>query len=210
MKKFLSISLIIIVICSMLSSCKSMDNYIELSNTVCPNQVFESPELAIKGMESEARENYSIDLDYCPPYECVYSFEYQDNTIVFYSYCNSYDGTKSSKYAIRILKNNEDGTYTFTGGLADFQLNEPSNNPADMFYYYYTNITTYEGVKSISFLYLEKDSDKNMYVDGKLCEKKLVSMENREFYLCYALSKSDTFLSNLVTPMPLRHIVKVE
>ena len=74
MKKLLSMALIIIFICSMLSSCQSMDNLIELSNTVCINQAFESPELAIEGMENEARENYSIDLDYCPPYEYVYSF----------------------------------------------------------------------------------------------------------------------------------------
>ena len=210
MKKTLSLALIIILICLMLMSCQSMDDFIELSNTVCIDQRFESPQLAIEGMEKEKRDNYSIEIDYCPHYELVYSFEYQDNTIVFYSYCYSYDGAKSSDYAIRILRHNEDGTYTFTGGFADFELKEPSNNPSDMFYYYYTNITTNDGVKSISFLYLEKDSDKNVYVDGNICEKVLVTMEEKEFYLCYAISRRDTFLSNLLIPMPLRHRVKIK
>ena len=210
MKKRLSITLIIVSLCSMLSSCQSMDDFIERSNMVCIDQTFESPKLAIAGMEKETRDNYSIDLDYCPPYELLYFFEYQDNTIIFYSYCDSYDGTKSSDYAIRILRHNEDGTYTFTGGFADFELREPSANPFDMFYYYYTNITTNEGVKSISFLYLEKDNDKNVYVDGKLCEKILLTMEDREFYLCYAISNRDTFLSNFFIPMMFRHHVKIK
>ena len=89
MKKTLSLALIIILICLMLMSCQSMDDFIELSNTVCIDQRFESPQLAIEGMEKEQRDNYSIEIDYCPPYELVYSFEYQDNTIVFYSYCYS-------------------------------------------------------------------------------------------------------------------------
>lgn len=187
----------------------SIDQAIEDSNAVCIDQRFSSPQLAMEGLEKEKRDNYSIELDYCPPYELVYAFEYEKNTIVFYSYCSSYDGSKESSYAVRILKHNEDGTYTFTGGFADLLLEEPSNNVFDMFYYYYTNISTSEGVRSISFLFLEKDNAKDVYVDGKKCEKVLVNMEGREFYLCYALSGKDTFLSNLVTPMILRHKVEV-
>ena len=62
MKKLFSMALIIIFICSMLSSCQSMDNFIELSHTVCINQAFESPELAIEGMENEAKENKALSL----------------------------------------------------------------------------------------------------------------------------------------------------
>ena len=56
MKKLFAMALIIIFICPILSSCKAIDNLIELSNTVCINQAFESPELAIEGMENERRE----------------------------------------------------------------------------------------------------------------------------------------------------------
>ena len=137
-----------------------MDYFIEYSNMVCIGQTFESPELAIAGMEKEKRDNYSNELDYCPPYELVYYFDYQKNTIVFYTYCRPYDGKMDeSCYAVRILKHLEDGTYEFTGAFADFELKEPSNKQDDMFYNYFTNISTNDGVKSISFLYLEKDNN---------------------------------------------------
>ena len=211
MKKILFLLLIIILFFPTLTSCQNMDNFIEYSNMVCIGQTFESPELAIAGMEKEKRDNYSIDLDYCPPYELVYYFDYQKNTIVFYTYCRTYDGKMDeSCYGVRILKHLEDGTYEFTGALADFKLKEPSNKQDDMFYYYFTNISTNDGVKSISFLYLEKDNNKNVYVDGIMCEKTLVTMRGKEFYLCYAISQKDTFLSNMFTSIEDRHRVEVK
>ena len=209
MRKVLSLIVSMLVMCLLMSSCKSIDEAIELSNIVCIGQTFSSPELAIDGMEQEARENYSVELDYCPPYRLVYSFEYEGNTIVFYSYSHSYDGTASDAYAIRVLRQNDEGKYVFTGGFADFIMQEPTGEN-DLFYYYYTNIQTSVGVKSISFLYLEKDNCQDVYVDGVKCKKDLVAMDEKEFYLCYSLSQKDTFFTNLFTPIPLRHTVRVE
>ena len=53
-------------------------------------------------------------------------------------------------------------------------------------------------IKSISFLYLPKDSNKTIYVDGKQTQKEPVTIGEHEFYICYAISKRDTFLSMIV------------
>lgn len=184
----------------------SLTEFIDNSNIVCAEQKFHSADEAVQGMEASKREQNDSYLDYCPPYEMIHSFECEENTIVLYSYCYSYDGAESDSYAVRILKHNEDGTLSFDLGFADFYLNEP-NGKQD--YYYFTNINTTKGNKSISFLYLPKDSDKEIYVDGAKAEKILVSDGNKEFYLCFALSKRDTFLSDLFTPVSERHKVEI-
>ena len=176
------------------------------TNIVCNGQKFTSAEQAIQAMENFERETSNSSLDYCPPYKLLYTFDFDGNTIVFYSFCHSFDGVQSNSYAVRILKHNPDGTLSFDSGFADFYLNEPSgkNN-----YYYYTDISTSKGKKSISFFYLPYNSDKDVYVDGKKTEKILVNIEGNEFYICYAISHYDTFLTNLILPIEKRHTVEV-
>ena len=145
-----------------------LTQFMENSNLVCNHQTFNSSEEAIQAMEANERENKDTSLDYCPPYEVLHTFDYEKNTIILYSYCYSFDGKQSNSYAIRILKHNTDGTLSFDSGFADFRLTEPVKHND---YYFFTNIQTPKGIKSISFLYLPKDSDKDVYVDGKKAEK---------------------------------------
>ena len=137
----------------------------------------------------------------------ITTFDYDKNTIVFYNYCYSFDGEESASYAIGILKHNDDGTLSFDSGFADFHMSEPDGNEN---YYYFTNIQTSSGKKSISFLYLDKESKKDIYIDGIKAEKHLASIEGREFYICYAISNRDTFLSNLFTSISSRHKVEIK
>lgn len=183
-----------------------LTNMIENINTVCKDQKFNSAEEAIQAMELNERENYDNSLNFCPPYELVYSFDYDDNTIAFYSYCDDFDGEKSNDYAVKILKHNKDNTLSFSGAFAEFLMYEPNGNED---YYYFTNIKTSRGYKSISFLYLPINSDKNIYVDGKKAQKVPVTINGEEFYICYAISGCDTFLSNLLTPIVDRHKIEV-
>lgn len=184
-----------------------LTTFIESTNIVCKGQKFSSPEEAIQAMEASAREENDTSLDYCPPYKLLYSFDYDENTIVFYRYCYRFDGKESSSYAVRILNHNDDGTLSFGSGFSDFHLREPEGEEN---YYYFTNIETSKGSKSICFLYLSKDSDNNIYVDGRKAEKIPVSMEDQEFYICYAISKRDTFLSNLFTSISDRHKIVIK
>lgn len=184
-----------------------LTDFIDSTNIVCSGQRFTSPEEAVRAMEDARRAEYDTSLDFCPPYQLQYSFDFEGNTIIFYSYCRSFDGTPSNSYAVRILKHNDDGTLSFDGGFAEFQLNEPDRYND---YYYYTNIQTSHGKKSISFLYLPADSEKDIYVDGNKAEKIPVSMAGQEFYVCYAVSGRDTLLKNLFTPIHLRHNVDVK
>lgn len=183
-----------------------LTNFIESSNIVCKDQKFSSVEEAMQAMEADEREANDTSLDYCPPYKLLYTFDYDENTLVFYRYCYSFDGEESPSYAVRVLKHNDDGTLSFDSGFADFHLSEPDGNGN---YSYFTNIETSKGDKSISFLYLPKDSDKDIYVDGIKAEKILVSIEDQEFYICYAISNRDTFLSNLFTSVSDRHKIVI-
>ncbi len=208
LKRLISITLkILIFIIAIFLINEGLTRLVELTNVVCKNEKFSTAELAIAGMEKYKRENYSSSLDYCPPYELVYSFDFDGNTIVFFSYCRPYDGTKEQSYAVRILKHNDDGTYSFTGAFVDFELKEPSSEK--MSYHYFTNLKTSKGEKSISILYLEKDNKKDIYVDGIKCKKTLVNIDGKEFYVCYGISKRDTFLSNLFTRSESRHKIEI-
>ena len=198
---------IFLLVCFVLGANVLLTNLVESSNIVCIGQKFSSAEEAIQAMEKSARENNDISLDYCPPYKVIYTFDYEENSIVFYSYCHSFDGEPSTSYAVRVLKHNDDGTLSFDSGFADFVLSESDGNEN---YYYFTNIHTSNGHKSISFLYLPKDTEKCIYVDGIKAEKVLVSVENREFYICYAISSRDTFLSNLFTSISDRHKIEIK
>jgi len=57
---------------------------------------------------------------------------------------------------------------------------------------------------------LPQDSDKDIYVDGIKAEKILVSIKDHDFYICYAISNRDTFLSNLFTSIVDRHNIVVK
>ncbi len=81
-----------------------LTGFAESTNLVCVNQKFSSAQEAISALEVEERNSHDTSLDYCPPYSVKYSFEYDDNTIVLYSYCDDFDGKESSDYAVRILK----------------------------------------------------------------------------------------------------------
>ena len=198
----ISCSVAILLVCAIIGVNVLLTNFIESTNIVCKGQKFSSADEAIQAMELSEREANDTSLDYCPPYKVVHTFDYDKNTIVFYNYCYSFDGEESASYAIRILKHNDDGTLSFDSGFADFHMSEPDGNED---YYYFTNIKTSSGNKSISFLYLNKDTNQDVYVDGIKAEKHLASIEGREFYICYAISNRDTFLSTLFTPISSRH-----
>lgn len=197
--------IVIIIICLNNIATKLIEN----TNIVCPGQTFLSPEEAIQAMEKEERQHNDPSLDYCPPYTVKYTFDYKENTIVFYSYCRDFDGDLSSRYAVKILKHNADHSLSFDSGFADFRLTLPSDS-YDYDYYYFTNIHTSTGTKSISFLYLPQNSDKDIFVDGKKATKKLVCIDNQNFYICYAISSRDSFLSNLFTRIKNRHTVEIK
>lgn len=204
---FLVLGIVVILFAVVSGVNRLLTDFFDRSNVVCEGQTFSSAEEAVQAMESGEREATDASLDYCPPYEVVYTFEYDQNTIVFYSYCSSSDGEQSESYAVRVLKHNDDGTMSFDSGFADFCLEQPDGTED---YYFFTNITTEKGSRSISFLYLPKDSEGDIYVDGIKAEKSLVSIQEREFYVCYAVSGPDTFLSNLFTAVADRHDVEVK
>ena len=205
-KNIIILAVVILLLCIIMNADKILTNLIENTNVVCKGEKFSSVEEALKAYETSEREANDESLDYCPPYELLYSFDYDENTIIFYSYCETLDGEKSQECAVRILKKNNDGTLSFDSGLADFVLAETSGEEN---YYYFTNIETSDGMKSISFLYLPKDSKKDIYVDGVKAEKMLVSMAGDEFYICYAISEPDTYFLNLSTEISDRHEVEV-
>lgn len=176
------------------------------TNVVCKGQKFASTEEAIDAMDAEERELYDTSLDYCPPYRLQFTLEIEQNIFVFYSFCDDFDGEEEPDYAVRVLKHHPDGTLYFDRGFSDFVLKEPK--PGEN-YYYYTNIDTSKGEKSISFLYLPKDSEKEIYVDGKKAEKVLVTAGGQEFYVCYVISKRDTFFSDVFTPIDKRHRIEI-
>jgi len=199
-------AVIIFLVCIVMSADTLLTNLIENINVVCRGQKFSSAEEALMAYEISEREANDTSLDYCPPFSLVYSFEYDENTIIFYSCCEEFDGEQREEYAVRALKKNRDGSLSFTGGFAEFELTEPNGNDRHR---YFTNIETSHGKKSICILYLPKDSDKDIYVDGIKAEKQLALIENAEFYICYAISNPDTFFSNTSTDISDRHKIEL-
>lgn len=177
------------------------------SDLVCRDQRFSSPEEAIRALEERERKILDETLKECPPYSVKHVMEYDDNWIVFYSYCETFDGTESSDYAVRILHKNTDGTYSFDVGYADFYTQEFQEY---MEYSFFTEIETSNGRKTISFLYLPEDSKENVYFDGVECQKELVSVDDEEFYICYAITKRDSFLTKFFIDEWDRHHVKIK
>ena len=79
-----------------------------------------------------------------------------------------------------------------------------------MEYSFFTEIETSNGRKTISFLYLPEDSKENVYFDGVECQKELVSVDDEEFYICYAITKRDSFLTKFFIDEWDRHHVKIK
>ncbi len=212
MKKF-SRSIITILIVIIASICLVwglnilMTNFVDNTNIVCKGQEFQTVEEAIKQMEKSERELNDTSLDYCPPYKIAYTIDCKEHTIVFFKYCHNFDGPESSSYAVRILKHNPSGTLSFEPSFANFHphILNVEKNP-----YYFTNIRIGNKRKSISFLYLHKNSTHDIYVDGHKAEKILANLDGEEFYICYAVSKPDTFLSNIFTPVSQRHKIEIK
>lgn len=177
------------------------------SDIVCRGQKFVSVKEAIQALEERERRIEDETLTTFPPYSVKHVMEYDDNMIVFYSYCDEFDGSESSDYAVRILKENSDGTYSFDSGFADFYTEEFKEY---MDYTFFNEIETAKGRKTISFLYLPSDSDENIYVDGVQCQKELVSIDEKEFYICYAVSKRDSFLTKFFIDEWDRHNVDIK
>lgn len=197
---------VFLLVCAVWGGNLLLTRLAELTNATCRAQKFATAEEAIQAMEAKELEENDFSLDYQPPHELMYSFDYEGNTIVFYSFDPKMN-EDPTVYAVRILKHNSDGTLSFDSGFADFRLSQPEGNED---YYYYTDIKTSRGRKTISFLYLDKNTDKDIYVDGVKAEKILVSMDGQEFYLCYAISRRDTFLKNLLTQVNARHRVEIK
>ena len=81
----------ILLLCIVMGANFLLTRLIESTSVVCRGQKFSSAEEAIQAMETSEREANDTSLGYCPPYELMYSFDYEDKTIVFYSYCYSYN-----------------------------------------------------------------------------------------------------------------------
>lgn len=180
----------------------------EEANKACVGQSFESVEAALKAYEDEVRGMEFLDdeeQDVFPPFRLVYQFEYEGNIIIFYKYCIALDGDERiANVGIRVLRKTENGKYYFESGCAFFNLFEPSDTFTS-----YTNIETSKGTKSINFIYLDKDNQKDVYVNDVKATKVLVTIDEQEFYLCYALSKKDTIFSLLFLNKK-RHIIAIK
>ena len=104
-KKKIIIWLVVILLGFIIMSANTLlTNLTENTNVVCKGEKFSSAEEALKAYEASEREANDESLDYCPPYELLYEFDYDENTIIFYSYCETFDGEKSQECAVRILK----------------------------------------------------------------------------------------------------------
>ena len=174
-------------------------------------QRFSSEEEAIQALDESWRKHYDTSLDVCPPYKLKYSFDYDNRVIVFYSYCYDLDGIESTgDYIVGVLKRHHDGTLSFVDGYAKFSLHEPESiENLNRWGGFFTNIRTDEGKRSISLLYLERDSDKEIYVDGIKAERIPVSIDGREFDICYVISKPDFIFAQLFSPENCGHTVEI-
>ena len=176
---------------------------IDRTNDVCRGQTFSSVEDAIIGMQNDVNSDDSS-LDYSPPYNLLSAFEYDEFTVVMYSY----EEASENECAIRLLHKNDDGSFSFVGGFTNFYFSAPTDSNPD--YYYYTNAKTSHGVKTVSFLYLPLDTSSDLYVDEQKAQKIKVSIGGEEFFVCAAMSGRDTLLKNILVPICDRHNIEVK
>lgn len=181
----------------------AVDQFIE-NNIPLKEETFSSAEEALQAYETKRND---INLDYCPPYELKYNFEVEGNVVIIYSNCYIHGGDKRPDFAVRILRKTDDGKLKFDFGFSDLQ----KNLPLDKDYYYWTDIHTSHGKKALGIFYLPKGDQRDIYFDGIKAKKVLVSVDNDEFYLCYAVSpKRDTTFKNIFTPIFKRHMIEIK
>ena len=181
----------------------ALNGLIYRSNETCRGQSFASVEAAIAGMENEVDPD-DTSLDISPPYRLLASFDYDEFTVIMYSY----EEASEDECAVKMLRKNDDGTLSFVGGFTQFHFSAPANSNPE--YCYYTNVKTSRGMKTVSFLYLPGDSTSDLYVDGNAAEKIKVSIDSEEFFVCAAMSEKDTLIKNILVPVSSRHPIVIK
>ena len=182
------------------------DRFIE-SDVPLKEETFSDAEQALQAYEAYETKRNDINLDYCPPYELKYSFEAEENVDIIYSSCRVHGGDKNDDYAVRVLRKTDDGKLAFDFGFCVL----PKSPPVDENNYYWMTIHTSNGKKSLGIFYLPKDDQRDIYFDGNKADKKLITVDDDAFYLCYAVSsKRDTTLKNLFTPISKRHKIEIK
>ena len=181
--------------------------YADYLNTPLYGEKFASAEEAVRAYSDAELKKSDIDLDFCPPYELKFSFDYDNNTIAFLSYYTkhpSYGGTNAEySYIVIVLEHNSDGTLNFTDSFAEFIPKSFESVGTD--YYYYTKIKTNYGVKTICFLYQDRYSTYSIYFDGVKTEKIPVEIDGKSYYICYAVSDATDNTSGKISE---RHSVE--
>ena len=170
---------------------------------------YTSIEAAMEAMADYRRAKNDSSYDINPPYSVKHTLTYEDNTLVFYSYCSDMDGEiEEDELYVDILKHNKKGTYNFEGSGGRFLVYEEPNISN---YYCYAPIKTKEGNGNICFIYLPMDSNKTVYFDGVKAEKIKVNDGENEYYICYAVSyKKISFIKKLFTDISDRHTIVFE
>lgn len=181
----------------------ALNGLIYRSNETCRGQSFASVEAAVAGMES-AVDSDDTSLDISPPYKLLASFDYDEFTVVMYSY----EEASEDECAVKMLRKNDGGTLSFVGGFTQFHFSAPAGSNPE--YCYYTNVKTSGGMKTVSFLYLPVDSASDLYVDGNAAEKIKLSIDGEEFFVCAAMSEKDTFIKNILVPVNSRHPIVIK
>lgn len=164
------------------------------------NEKYTSPEEYVQAREKEEYERQDTSLDYCPPYELVYQFDYDNKTVILYSYHFSFDGVKSSSYAIEVLKHNKDNTYTPTGYFTELNKYLKYDDGYINRYESGGNIFTKWGTRNLMFVYLPGDSTKDVYIDGRKAKKIPVTIGDDSFYICYVFLPKHTLLRSKIKP----------
>ena len=169
-------------------------------------EIFSNAVEALLAYDAYETQLNDTDLDYCPPYDLKHCFECGDNTILIYSSCYTFGGQTMPGYAIRALEHHNEGEMCFGTGFMYLQ----KSLPADADSYYYMDIQTKKGKKTLGIFYLPKSDMRDIYFDGIKAKKDLVCIDGDEFYLCYALSKPDTTFKILFTSVSQRHSVEIK
>lgn len=170
---------------------------------------YTSVEVAMEAMADYRRSKNDSSYDINPPYTVKHTLTYEDNTLVFYSYCLDIDADVcEGNLSVDILRHNKNGTYNFEGSGGEFLLYEIPDNSGC---YCYAPIKTEEGTGNICFVYLPKDSNKTVYFDGVKTEKIMVTDGEKEYYICYAVSyEKDSFVKNLFCDTSDKHTITYE
>ena len=66
-------AVIVLFVCCIFGANALLTNLIESTNVVCKDQKFSSAEEALQAMEADEGKTNDSSLDYCPPYELLYT-----------------------------------------------------------------------------------------------------------------------------------------